>query len=213
MRLVPGLHPALALLSSRVLFLDAPHRAISAPPLQGADPRFTDLYGNSALEVAAGDSAEARRALKQEEAAQRVCACCGTEPAAGAKLKRCARCRLVQCEWGCACCTSACMAAALGACCGGELLVGGRHFSWCSTFTFNFQPELSCSASLSWLVCCAATDPHHAPHCPADCSTECQARHWKEAGHQKACKAAAIVMESAKFGLPPSIMFVGHTDG
>ena len=48
---------------------------------------------------------------------------------------------------------------------------------------------------------------------PADCSAECQRRHWSEGGHRQACKSAAIVVESAKLGLPPSIMFVGHTDG
>ena len=69
-------------------------------PPQGANPGFTDSYGRTARDVVAGDDAEARRALKREEAAQRVCACCGATPAEGVRLKRCARCRLVQCEWG-----------------------------------------------------------------------------------------------------------------
>lgn len=65
---------------------------------QGANTRFKDTHGVSALDAAAGDDADARRALKREAAAQRMCACCGATPAEGVRLKRCSRCRLVQCE-------------------------------------------------------------------------------------------------------------------
>jgi len=82
-----------------VLF-DIAHCDPILPPLQGANPQFTDSFGQTALDAAAGGDAEARRALKREAAARRVCACCGATPADGVRLKRCARCRLVQCELG-----------------------------------------------------------------------------------------------------------------
>lgn len=156
--------------------------------MQGANPKFEDAHGCTALDAAAGGSQEARRALKREAAAQRVCANCGGTPAEGARLKRCGRCLLVQCE------------------------CGSRGCCWrLGRGNAESTGLLQCISR----CCLAGCNWAHLPFLrSADCSTQCQRQHWKkEGGHRQACKSAAIVMPSARYGVPSHMVVLGRSDG
>ncbi|PRW33718.1 ankyrin repeat [Chlorella sorokiniana] len=192
----------------------------------GANTRFTDSYGRTALDAAAGDSAEARRALKREEAAQKACACCGTTPAEGARLKRCARCHHVQ--WASVEGnlppvivregrpepqagmlvenTPLHLAAARGHTAMVQLLASrGADLN---AVGHNGMRPLGCTAGhLETAITLIRLGARCARcHLVQYCSVDCQRRHWVEGGHRQACKAAAIVLETARMGLPPSII-------